>query len=88
MKLYVLVADGYTGDYGSENYLVGVYDNREDAELNLAKVEKLHGDYPVEASILEVELNTTYPLTKEESMYPTLDLGFGNDLYIGGYVEG
>ena len=81
MKLYVLVADGWTHDYGSENYLVGVYDNKSDAETVEQQIKDLDRD--IGTDIIEIDLNTTHPLTKDDSFMSD----YINDLYIGGYVE-
>ena len=75
MILYVVTEDGYRHSWGSEIYLVGVYDDRETAESVVKNLKY--------GRITEITLNSTHMLRYE-------DFGFGdmgNDLYLGGYAE-
>ncbi|MBP5597963.1 MAG: hypothetical protein J6Y02_21525 [Pseudobutyrivibrio sp.] len=78
-KIYVVIEEGYHSGYGSNPYLIGVFDNKEDAE----KIENNAIDpenYP--RSIIEIDKNTEFPLnpTRFEDEYE-------NDYPLGGYVE-
>lgn len=79
MNLYVVTADGWLSGYGVEIYLIGVFDDREQAESALANVAAKGGL----GKIKEVYLNNEHPL-KISGGYRT-DLS--NDLYLGGYCE-
>ena len=71
--LYVVTEDGYRHSWGSEIYLVGVYDDKETAE----SVVKNLGY----GQITEIALNSTHMLKYN-------DFGdMMNDLYLGGYAE-
>ena len=54
-KMYVVTDDGWNAGWGSSIYLIGVFDNLEDAQ-------KANG------KITEVELNKTYPLKETDFM--------------------
>lgn len=72
--IYVVTANGYKQPFGSEIYLVGVFDNREDANRCVTQTA-------LGAIITEVELNKPYPL-KEDAWGD-----YGNELFLGGYCE-
>jgi len=78
MKLYVLTVDGYTEGYGSNIFLVGVFDSMEKAE---EAQKSLDNEIRERASIDEVLLNENIPLTKDEWG------SFHNIHYLGGYCE-
>ena len=78
MKLYVLTVDGYTEGYGSQVFLVGVFDSLEKAE---EAQNSLDDEICQAASIDEVLLNENVPLTKDEWG------DFHNIHYLGGYCE-
>lgn len=96
-KLHALVAEGYFENYGSENYLIGIYDDldklnkAQDDYVELIKKENFcpgKSDENIRSwytKVLEVELNETHPLSKTESQWTDYELI--NDLYIGGYEE-
>ena len=72
--VYVVTADGYGGQYGAEIYLLGVFNNRADADVCATQ-------RGIGADITEVELNKSYPLKPE---------AWGdnkNENYLGGYCE-
>ncbi len=73
--LYVKTADGYMQGYGSEIYLVGVYDSRDKAEQD--------GQF---GSITEITLNKTYPLTKHVDDVLGYE-SYENENFLGGYTE-
>ena len=79
MKLYVVTADGWTSGWGCSYYLIGVYDNKEEAEKVANKTEKLGGI----TQITEIILNKTYKLKKCNDSWGELV----NNNYIGGYIE-
>ena len=78
MKLYVLTVDGYTERYGSQVFLVGVFDSMEKAK---EAQDSLDDEIRQYASIDEVLLNENVPLTKDEWG------NFINIHYLGGYCE-
>ena len=80
MKLYVVTADGWTLGYGSELYLVGVFDTEEQAVEALDKARKA-GAY---CKIKEINLNEEHPMKKGERKW---ELDLSNDIYLGGYCE-
>lgn len=96
-KLYILTCDGYTEDYGSEIYVVGVFTTEEQAKNARDKAisqmkDKLKEVHPhsdeeeiedceYRFSIMPVVKNKAYPLEWEEYN------GFVNDNFIGGYIE-
>ena len=53
MKVYVVTKNGWERSYGAEIYLLGVFDNLQDAEQANGK-------------ITEIDLNTTYPLVYDD----------------------
>ena len=74
MKMrYVLTQDGYTAGWGSELYLLGVFDDKETAE-RIAKEHK--------CTVTEIEANRFFPLS--ETPFPEQK---ANDYYLGGYTE-
>ena len=74
MKMrYVLTGDGYTAGWGSEIYLLGVFDDKETAE-RMAK--------ECECTVTEIEANRFFPLS--ETPYPGSK---ANNYYLGGYTE-
>ena len=72
--VYTVTADGWRNGYGAEIYLLGVFDNRADADACATQCG-------VGAFITKVELNKSYPL-KEDAWGDS-----GNELYLGGYCE-
>ncbi len=68
---YVLTKDGYTAGWGSEIYLLGVFDDKETAE----RMAKKHN-----CKVTEIEANKFFPLVKKFGDYE-------NDYYLGGYTE-
>lgn len=72
MKVYVVTSNGYKSEYGVRIYLVGVFDNEQDAKEAKAQ----NG-----GRITEVILNTVYPLAAVESWLNA------NPHYLGGYIE-
>lgn len=79
-KVYVVIEEGYHEDYGSYPYLIGVFDNKEDAEKIKDNAIDPEG-YPRE--IIEIEKNKEFPLLK--ILYFSEE--YGNDYPIGGYAE-
>ena len=78
MKLYVLTVDGYTESYGSNLFLVGVFDSLKKAK---EAQDSLDDEIRQYASIDEVLLNENVPLTKDEWG------NFHNIHCLGGYCE-
>ena len=76
MNLYVVTADGWTSGWGTEIYLVGVYDSEEQALKVIEENESLYCKMSV------VELNKTYKMKKDDSWG-----NYTNKLYLGGYYE-
>lgn len=72
MKLYVVTEDGYKRAYGSEIYLIGVFDKR-------PKIDDPN------VKITEVKLNKEYPLHPSKYFWSNNNLE--NDKYLGGYYE-
>lgn len=77
--VYVVTSDGYFEPYGTEKYLLGVFDNKEDA------IKCKESSRDTFAKIFEVELNKSYPLIYAPE-YEGQER-YENDFYIGGYVE-
>ena len=75
MTLYVLTANGYTASYGSEIYLIGVFDDKKKAE-EIASKQKVY------TVLTEVNLNALYDLK-----YDRRHGEYSNKNYLGGYVE-
>lgn len=89
MKVYLVAANGYQR-YGIKLYIIGIFDNEDDAlkakqTLMDSHRQMNHPDksdiYENDISIKEVELNTFYDFTKSE------DCNYINDHFIGGYIE-
>ena len=72
MKMYVVTANGYKSEYGAKIFLIGVFNNEQDAK----EAKDQNG-----GRITEVDLNTSYPLTSVESWLNA------NGHYLGGYIE-
>ena len=72
MKMYVVTANGYKSSYGAKIFLIGVFNNEQDAKEAKAQ----NG-----GSITAVDLNTSYPLIPVESWLNA------NPHYLGGYIE-
>lgn len=79
-KLYVVTCDGVQDGYGSYIYLVGVFDNRKDAENARDAAAKVSNDEF--ASITEVDLNKEYPLVMNSDFSEAT-----NENLLGGYME-
>ena len=75
MTLYVVAANGHNSPYGSEIYLVGVFDDRK-------KATKIANRLKCPTEITEVELNKKYSMT-----YSKLWDEWINGNYLGGYSE-
>lgn len=78
-KVYVVIEEGYHLGYGSNLYLIGVFDNKEDAE----KIKNNAIDpenYP--RRIIEINKNTEFPLSRGY-----FEDEYENDYPLGGYVE-
>ena len=78
-KVYVVIEEGYHCDYGSYPYLIGVFDNKEDAE----KIKNNAVDpetYP--RNIIEIEKNAEFSL---KNGYFSDE--YENDYPLGGYAE-
>lgn len=71
-KRYVLTGDGYTGRHGTKLYLLGVFDDKEEAE----KMAKEH-----KCAVTEIEANKFFQLV--ETSHECKE----NEHYLGGYVE-
>ena len=78
-RVYVVTMDGWKGGWGTEIYLVGVYDSRDLAESVVNELETKG----VEATWSEATINRTRKIeqhTWERESFQT-------DAYLGGYVE-
>ena len=79
-KLYVVTCDGLQDGYGAYIYLVGVFDNRKDAENARDAAAKISNDeFPI---ITEVDLNKEYPLAMNSNFSEA-----SNENFLGGYME-
>ena len=78
MKVWVVTDNGYQHAYGVDFYILGVFDNKEDAE-------KIANAGSCFAEVNEMELNTEYPLV------PCKSLVYGDNLqsayHVGTYIE-
>ena len=81
MKVYLVVFDGWLAGYGSNIYLLGVYDNENKANEIAASFNKKYEEELVEAYVEEVDLNHTYDEEREG------DWAIRTPIYLGGYVE-
>ena len=73
MKVYVVTKNGWESGYGAYIYLIGVFDNEQDAK-------NANGD-----NIECVEMNTTYPLAPSTDIWNEGEMV--NDHLLGGYAE-
>lgn len=89
MKLYLVSANGYRR-YGNKFYVIGIFDNEDDALKAKETLRDSHRNmnYPDKSDIpeddvkiTEVELNKFYDFIESE------DCNYINDHFIGGYVE-
>ena len=79
MMVYVLTVDGYADEcYGSEIYLVGVFDSMEKAKAAQNTIDEAIREF---SDINEVELNNVYEVIKTENF------GFRTKYNLGGYIE-
>jgi len=78
-KVYVVIEEGYHEDYGSYPYLIGVFDNKEDAEKIKDNAIDPEG-YTRE--IIEIEKNKEFPLNPGY-----FEDEYENDYPLGGYAE-
>lgn len=78
-KVYVVIEEGYHSSYGSNPYLIGVFDNREDAEKIINNV--IDPEY-YPRSIIEIDKNTEFPLSQGH-----FSDEYENNYPLGGYVE-
>ena len=74
MKLYVVTADGWARGYGSELYLIGVFDTEEQAIEALNKAREA-GAY---CKIKEINLNEEHSMKKGEGLWKE---NLSNDIY-------
>ena len=77
-NVFVVTANGYFLNCGSEIYLIGVFDNYEDA-----RTASLHCG--ADASITIIELNQAFPLKRADEA--SRDYEKSNDYFLGGYCE-
>ena len=85
--LYIVTFDGSTDGYGSDIYLLGVFDSEEAAEAAVAKLDESVRDT---ARINEGTLNESFDVEKIEedaSEYYDGPLCFQTSAYLGGYHE-
>lgn len=84
-NVFVVTADGHTKDgtnvmdYGSKVYLVGVFDNYEDARI---AATNCGGAFP---EITIIEQNRAYPLKWCDEDYHSF--GKENSYFLGGHCE-
>lgn len=83
VMLYLVHFDGHLPNYGSENYLLGVYSTIEKAEEAVMKLSAEVGEnfWSMRPDIEEVELDFTYALR----IHP--DLYVSTPIFLGGYAE-
>lgn len=82
MKVYILKIDGYTGSWGTKNYLVGVYDSEEKAKEAMADLPLYFKKREAAVKLFETELNETLEITRKQQYE-----GFRTDICLGSYVE-
>ena len=75
-KVYVVIENGWYTGYGHYPYLIGVFDNKEEAE-KIAK-NSFNKDFP--RYIIEIEKNKEFPLDGDE--YEA-----SNEYSLGGFAE-
>lgn len=73
--IYVVTADGHTEGWGSELYLVGVFDTKKEAE-ECAEKEKCF------ARVVHASLNKIYTMRKDKTWNE-----WSNQKYLGGYSK-
>lgn len=79
--LYVVSFEGYLGGCGSEVYLLGVFDNSDDAVAAKESFDLKYESYGLEADIQEIVPNQTYDVKVKRG------LAAETSIYLGGYVE-
>lgn len=79
-NVFVVTADGYFDSYGSEVYLIGVFDNYEDAKTTADNCGGVLGC----TIITEIEFNQAFPLKSKKIPF---DGEKSNDYFLGGYCE-
>ena len=75
MTLYAVTADGHNQPYGSEIYLIGVFDDKRKATETVSKCK-------YQTKITEVEMNKKYRM-KHDKFWDE----WSNEKYLGGYSE-
>ena len=78
-NVFVVTANGYFLNCGSEIYLIGVFDNYEDAKtasLNCGGISTM---------ITAIEPNQAFPLKRADEV--SRDYEKSNDYFLGGYCE-
>ena len=80
--VYVVTADGYNEGYGSELYLIGVFDSEEEAII-----AKCNLPFDVRGRMTSITLNKTNDLKKYEHDPFDREHSYHNELYLGGYIE-
>ena len=93
MTVYVAVRDGYNHSYGSLMYLTGVFDTKDEAQKHGRVIEaELNTPYPL-VPIYEPWDKRGWDeedLDEEDKLEIANDdspVNYGNDKFIGGYVE-
>ena len=79
--LYVVSYDGYLGGYGSELYLLGVFDNPDEAIAVKEAFDLKYDEYGLEANIDEIEPNQIYDVKVKRGLVAE------TSIYLGGYTE-
>jgi len=78
-NVFVVTADGYSLKYGAEIYLIGVFDDYEDARTATANCGG------VSTKITEIVPNKAFPLKRADEV--SRDYEESNDYFLGGYCE-
>lgn len=84
MSLYLVSFDGYLGaygGYGSEIYILGIYDDPDKAIEAKERFDRKYEKYDVAADIEEVVINQEYDVSVEKNAR------LSTYIYLGGYAE-
>lgn len=79
--LYIVSFDGYFGGYGTEIYILGVYDDADKAIEAKEQFDSKYERYGIIADIDEIVLNQEYDVTVRT------DDAVSTSVCLGGYLE-
>ena len=81
MLLYVVSFEGLLEGYGAEYYLLGIFDDSDEAILAKEIFDRDHEQFGITAEIEEVVLNQEYDVRVDKGKAVT------TPIFIGGYTE-